>query len=1707
MIKLFEKDTTDFTTNGIGSIKQHIFGATVEEVRNGLFLFTFKIPMMSKYAQELSRERIVYVNTPDSDGQPFRIRKVSPSMGILTVEAPHIFYDLSDNLIEDIFIVNSDGQNAGNKILSGTQYPHNFTFYSNIDTFTNCRIVRYNPVEALLDSSRDNVFVNRWGGEINRDGFRITMNKARGSDNGVEITNKKNLVGYEAVLDDENVITRIMPTGYDGIMLPEKYVDSPRINEYIHPKIAVINYSDIKIGDGEDEVTEEEAYRLLREAAANEFSINKVDEPTANYKVSFVDLSKTTDYKDFKALEKIEPWDWVTVHHHEDNLHLKAQMISYKWDPINKSYSEIELGSAIPTASGNFVKTNKVNDQLEEIRDIANSAVISANGKNVNYYGSQTPSDPKKGDLWYKPNGDETELWQYQEIDGELDWKMIANTADLTQVKAEVENAVKAAEDAKQDAADAYTNAVTEAERQVQEQSNAFDEKMEQQKTELTADIDKSKQKADEAVAKATEAAQNADKSVEVANQAKGDAANAVTSANQAKTDASQAITDAANALTGIDGLKKDVAVEITRIDNELTSKVSQTVYDQLKGTVESQGTLISQNTSAINLKANQSTVDTLNGRVTSAEGSLSILSGQVSLKANQTEVDTISGKVNANSAELSVQADKISGLVTKTDGQSTKISALELQAGQFNLTLSSVQQEVADIEVGGRNWLLKSDKYLEIQNPNATASFNFASLRQELIENSNFITISVEVEYVNAGNLSGSFNRIGTETSIDYEDGSRQYINAWKSVLPGESFKGRISSTHEIPIGKKVKVVNYTGIFSQIKADYAKVGRPKYESGNKPTDWSPAPEDMATVTALTSVQATVDGLVTTVANKAEQSQVTQLAGQITSVVTSLSNMEVGSRNYIRNSNFSSGFGYWAANGATTSIENGYVKIVTSATTGDKRIYSTAVGLSDLIGGAYSVSFIAYSLTNGTRVKAGHYNSSEISTLTTEPKRYVVENIPLTDASSTIFSFLILDHPRTVFVKNIMVVRGTKAADWELSPEDMATSSQINQLSDQINLRVTQGQVDASILANNQIKDTRNDNQPPSWYYTSYPKQTAKEFKTASVIGLPTNAGSYAYLETAVRWNDPSGGVLTQTAQANDGTYQRIANGTTGWKSWAKIADSSNVVSQINISTEGILIQGKKIQLDGDVNITAAWINKLYADTAFISNLETKTINAVKANITSIITSSLAANTITSMHIKADNAMIDKLFATTALIEQLTSKQAFINNIKAIKISADKITGGTINGATVNVINLNASSITTGIIRGANLSINLGTGEVLFTKGSIRNADGTFVMNIITGVVSSRGEVLSPNDTGEMLPTGFDLMNGRLDFLNGTFGETSVNYGGIMTDTHFGQASTGSNTWTLSGTFGNAPSLILHNGDSNASVWQSWKKNVAVGTKVFKELQNPTTSNLIRDGLGTAGVNNQNIIGGAIGLAMNSNSSISPAGYGQTTAIIQARNGIILSSGFGYTHRYGITTSTRTSVAAIEIGSKENGLTTSDYVKQAAASITMTGYLIHLKAYEFRVDSVDAKINGKLSAWQAAITGMTSKSGTANVIADASGNLFRVSSARKYKTDIRVATDVINHAKKALQINPASWWDKAELANGTAKNRYYGFIADEFHALGLNEVVVYSQTGEVDSLAYDRLTMYHNVILTEHEKEIEQLKKRILELEEKINVA
>ena len=191
--------------------------------------------------KEIVEDRIIIANE-----QPFRIKYITKTMNSITAYCEHIFFDLSNNFIEDTNIVSKNGFTAINQILTSTVYGHNFNGTSDIDVLANSRLVRKNVLNALLGDD-ENSFGNRWGYfELDIDGFNFKMNKKIGQDRGYKIIYGKNLTGINAKIDMTNVITRIRPVGFDGIELSELYVDSPYINNYAMPIIREYKYEDVK---------------------------------------------------------------------------------------------------------------------------------------------------------------------------------------------------------------------------------------------------------------------------------------------------------------------------------------------------------------------------------------------------------------------------------------------------------------------------------------------------------------------------------------------------------------------------------------------------------------------------------------------------------------------------------------------------------------------------------------------------------------------------------------------------------------------------------------------------------------------------------------------------------------------------------------------------------------------------------------------------------------------------------------------------------------------------------------------------------------------------------------------------------------------------------------------------------------------------------------------------------------------------------------------------------------------------------------------------------------------------------------------------------------------------------------------------------------------------------------------------------------------
>ena len=122
------------------------------------------------------------------------------------------------------------------------------------------------------------------------------------------------------------------------------------------------------------------------------------------------------------------------------------------------------------------------------------------------------------------------------------------------------------------------------------------------------------------------------------------------------------------------------------------------------------------------------------------------------------------------------------------------------------------------------------------------------------------------------------------------------------------------------------------------------------------------------------------------------------------------------------------------------------------------------------------------------------------------------------------------------------------AAIAEAQRLNTATNAKITALETTVsNQNSATAQQISSLNAQFHIADTRDDNQPPSWYWRNHPKQNVREFKKLVVIGV-SGSGQYGMMETAVTWGDPSGGKIEQRVTDQNGkSWRRQSNVAYTW--------------------------------------------------------------------------------------------------------------------------------------------------------------------------------------------------------------------------------------------------------------------------------------------------------------------------------------------------------------------------------------------------------------------------------------------------------------------------------------------------------------------------------------------------------------------------------
>lgn len=300
---------------------------------------------------------------------------------------------------------------------------------------------------------------------------------------------------------------------------------------------------------------------------------------------------------------------------------------------------------------------------------------------------------------------------------------------------------------------------------------------------------------------------------------------------------------------------------------------------------------------------ATQTDVTALSNRITTNSTQITQNKSAIALKADQTVVDAVKNTASQNSSRLDVMNNEIKSKVSSTDVNdivnskgyvttSTVQSLVDQKAGTLNESITNLSTELKNNSGGGVNLLLNSGTLQfsanvtsRSNNPNSGDSLwhlSVGSLADWLKDNPTVTKLGISYDYELTGTTKASgIIRFGVNQAPAWE-----YISGYN--LDGKPLKGRAKTIIDVTNDMRNSHTDIT----RIRGDGLPIGatlkitHPKWEIGAV-TPYSQAPSDNATVTQVQSLTASIDGLQSTVANKADTSQITQLSNLIQSKVSS----------------------------------------------------------------------------------------------------------------------------------------------------------------------------------------------------------------------------------------------------------------------------------------------------------------------------------------------------------------------------------------------------------------------------------------------------------------------------------------------------------------------------------------------------------------------------------------------------------------------------------------------------------------------------------------------------------------------------------------------------------------------------------------------------------------------------------------------------
>ena len=541
--------------------------------------------------------------------------------------------------------------------------------------------------------------------------------------------------------------------------------------------------------------------------------------------------------------------------------------------------------------------------QADQATADAQAAQTAADNAAAAATSAQTEADNAKAaaaTAQEKANKAEADLEAAQADLATVSGRVDATEEEIAAAQQAVNTAQSAADAAKADAttaaqkaAEAQSTADTAVTNAANAQSAADDAASKAALAQKTAD--EAKGDASAAQARADEAASAAATAQSTANTAKSNAASAQAKADQAALDAAtaqQAADDAdakaAQAQTDLNTAKQNLADVTSRVgatEEEVAAAQeavtrAQTAADTAKAEAEA-----AQST-ADTAKANAATAQTAaNNAKTAADNAQKAADdAQAAADKAQADVDALSVTVTDQWTAINQKADAIeleaykNEVTTTLGGYYTKEQTdAQIKVSSDNVT-TTVTRTIEEMEVGARNLLPDTDfdgvsqRYERLEGYTTEGGFHFYPTEQ--IESGVDYTVSAKIR----GNANIVFYEINEGGNVSHRWIKRDELNATEYRHFSLTF-----SVWDNRVFQNAYICTQWGDANTLVGDWFEIEPRslKFEKGNKATDWTPAPEDVAD--DIGEAQNTADNALDNVISA--QTLIQQLADSISQLV------------------------------------------------------------------------------------------------------------------------------------------------------------------------------------------------------------------------------------------------------------------------------------------------------------------------------------------------------------------------------------------------------------------------------------------------------------------------------------------------------------------------------------------------------------------------------------------------------------------------------------------------------------------------------------------------------------------------------------------------------------------------------------------------------------------------------------------------------